>query len=136
MALKPITNNALTIEALLVEVCEILQLNPYTTVVYADLQSVLDLSTGISAYFHLTNAPEAFNTGTAVLLDADGKTISAGELLDAETLWYWIEMPELPSDFRIDLVRHLTQRDELSEHIAELSQVRWERLRNWTNSHV
>lgn len=118
--------------ALLEEVADILQLNLYSTQTYHDYQMVLNPASALQLYFNLSH----FNpTGSEVgYYDASGYLMN--ELYDQEQMWLWINADRLPADFRSDLVRHLCQRDELEEHIAELSQTRYERLRNWTANHA
>ena len=129
---EPITDNRLVILALLEEVADILQLNLYSTQTYHDYQMVLNPASALQLYFNLSH----FNpTGSEVgYYDASGHLMN--ELYDQEQMWLWIMADRLPPDFRTDLVRHLCQRDELEEHIAELSQTRYERLRNWTANHA
>ncbi len=127
-----ITDNAMTILALLEEVTEILQLNLYDTMTYKDYVDVLNPATALNFYFNLSH----FNPTGSEIGFYDPKGVSITNLYDQEQMWLWINADRLPPDFRTDLVRHLCQRDELQEHIAGLSQTRYERLRTWTNTHV
>ncbi|WJJ55187.1 hypothetical protein [Xanthomonas phage RTH11] len=122
----------MVILALLEEACDILQLNPYETQTYKDYVSVTNPGTGLALMFRLANTRPVINEG--YLLDSAGKIVSNS--LDVEQIWLWVTADELPKDFRTDLMRYLCHRDELQEHLAELSQVRYERLRQWTNYHV
>jgi len=128
-----ITDNRLVILALLEEVADILQLNLYNTQTHRDYRLVLEPATQLQKIF---NAPFVTEGGDEVYLDRIVSPWIHYELLDQEQMWMWISADRLPADFRTDLVRHLCHRDELQEHIAGLSQTRYERLRTWTNTHV
>lgn len=133
---EEINDNALTIEVLLEEVSEILQINLYDTLTYQDFKKILDPGTALSLYFSLSNTGTFDGSDPDRTADLYSTTLQVKDMYDLEQLWLWIKQPRLPKDFRTELVRYLCHRDELDEHIAELSQVRFERLRMWINYHV
>ena len=122
----------MVILALLEEVCDILQINPYSTQTYKDYIGVVNPGTGLKLAFSLANSRPIIND--SYIVGTDG-TVDM-QLFEVEQMWWWLKADELPKDFRSELTRYLCQRDQLEEHIAELSQVRYERLRQWTNYHV
>lgn len=63
-----------------------------------------------------------------------GETLPEGyDQDDLEQMQEWAQASHLPEHFRKTLLTYFIRVDGLDEHVLELSQYRYERLRTWSN---
>lgn len=113
-----ITDNAMAVGLAIERLCDFLQIDVYDTKLYRAFQNLTDATTGIpvARFMHQTDVrPERY---------------------PEFVIFAWIKSDELPSNFRGELVALFEEIDDASSMISELSQSKWEKLRDWTNYHV
>lgn len=63
-----------------------------------------------------------------------GESFLSPDQYELDRMIHWLEAETLPSDIRRQLLEMYVRLDDLTEVLASLSQVRWERLKLWSGN--